>query len=271
MSDLSDKLDNLEEKIKEQEEVKAEALEQTEQAKTQLPQQTSTNVEDTINILANHEKLVKGKLGQDLLNKFQSGQFDKDIDETTNAIAQSAFTKERSKAEEKMGKATKSLDETYFDLHKEELESCGIKERTYMDRMQKAVQTNHNWWDVYFSLILWWACGINVFANNIAKWNSRVLKVIVWIFLALVLMVFVPIFIAIGLVRTLILVLCKSIMWFIGLFHVQRHKQKKEDKPEEKVTVVETETENGDNVDAESAVSYMPVEKQPKKNKKKEG
>lgn len=150
----------------------------------------------------NPENAVNLKLGETIGKKLSGLDGNERLSKTGEKIIDTTLMTHESEAEGKYQKAKTGLDNTFFSSHKDELQTGGIKEQTYMERMTKVVDTNHLWWNIYYNLFLWWVIGINTFAKSISSCNWF-FKFLLWTIMSAFLIPFIPFSLLVGIVRVI--------------------------------------------------------------------
>lgn len=159
-------------------------------------------------IVQDPKKALGTKLGMSIAEKVNSGDGKERLEKTADKLIDSGLKTYETQAETEEHKAIKDADTAYFDMYKQELLNAGINKQTYRSRMTQVVTTDHIWWNVWYSIFLWWVIGINELSVATKEVNSF-FKFIIWTFATPILFVLIPTAISIGLCFSIIYLLYK--------------------------------------------------------------
>ena len=128
-----------------------------EQAKINAMVETAKNPQNAVRFE------VSNKVSEELRNN-------QDVAKSVQATAQknikSALTTVENEAEKAVNESETGKLQSYFEQHKEELETAGIEEYTYMEDMQRAVKWHRKCAKLHWVLFGWWMTLIRTFLKK---------------------------------------------------------------------------------------------------------
>lgn len=209
--------------------------------KEEYNNQSSSLTQEQNNVLieklTDPENAVKLKLSSQIGKDLDTIDGSEKLKKTSDTIIDNTLKTEETKAEAKKAKVEKSANQVYFETHIDELKTGGIRQSTYMTRMEKVVKTNDLWFNVIYFIFLWWVIGINTLNNGISKLHWF-FCVIIWIFAGVFCIPFIPFAISIGIIRTIFyLIYLFMLKPIIEYFKIP--KQKKILKNDDKIEISE--------------------------------
>lgn len=103
---------------------------------------------------------VTNKVSEQLRNNEQVAKI---VNKTAEKNIQSALTVVDNEAEKAVNESQTGKLQSYFEQHKEELETAGIEEYTYMEDMERAVKWHRKCAKLHWVLFGWWMTLIRTF------------------------------------------------------------------------------------------------------------
>lgn len=136
------------------EDIKRETSQAEEVAKVNAMVESAKNPQNAVRFE------VSNKVGEKLRTDEQVG---KKVNQTADKVVEAGLNTVENEARKAVSDSEKGALQAYFEEHKEELETAGIEEHTYMQDMERAVKWHKRCADFHWYICGWWMTLIRTF------------------------------------------------------------------------------------------------------------
>ena len=184
-----------------------------------------------LGVIKNPEDALRLKVSQDVVTKVESGAGKERLDATSDKVIESGLSTIETEAENKLSKAEKTAEGTFFERKKEQLSRGGIKEQTSQRIMNRVVATDDVWSDINYFLFTWWVIGINNYFANMRNFHWF-FKVIINLLFTLPMVALIPVEFGLGCLMCITHFTILGIKELVSVFkkwHLKLKNKKKKD------------------------------------------
>ncbi|MGN0960770.1 MAG: hypothetical protein ACI4PF_01060 [Christensenellales bacterium] len=222
-----------------------ENLSQNENDGSKTPQMTQEQANAIVEAVSNPEKSLGLVVGNQIVQKSQTEEVKKRIDQTADKVIDAGLTSIETNAETNLNKSQVQANKSYFDTHKNQLKRGGVKNETSRKQMERIVATSSLWEDIFYYMFSWWVIGINTMKDNINE-LPLFFKIILWFCVGTLSAIFIPIALAVGILMTICYLVvrlskvcyskCKQAYLLRGKANVENKEKKEENERADDVT-----------------------------------